>query len=67
MRALIIALMMLTAANAGESNPYNDMEQFECYAETGQNCEESAREWADEHGLDDIEDEYNEEESEDGN
>ena len=64
MRTLIIALMMLTAANAGEENPYNDMEPFECYAETGMNCEESAREWADEHGLDDIEDESEDEEGE---
>ncbi len=48
MRALLIALLLLTFSMA-EENPYDDnMEEYECYAETGMNCEESAQEWADE-------------------
>ena len=44
---LMIIAVAISANNfANQENPYEDsMEESECYAETGMNCEESAEEW----------------------
>ena len=48
---LTVMIVGVASANnfANQENPYEEsMEESECYAETGMNCEESAQEWADE-------------------
>ena len=49
LRVMLAVMVVTIAISANQENPYEDsMEESECYAETGQNCEESAEEWVSE-------------------
>ncbi len=50
---LLIALLIVTAI--AEENPWEDEEDFECYAESGMSCEEMAEEWDENHPKDEDE------------
>ena len=61
-RIIYVGVIFITIVIAEQYHPQDDMEDFECYAEYGMNCEEAEQYEQDNY---DEENEYDEDENED--